>query len=54
MTGDDAGDDVGRWACGSTALSLQVSMSEAITAQRSPPPSLPAKSIPDLDVCRMR
>lgn len=31
-------------ACGFTALSLQVSMSEATIAQLAPPSSLPAKS----------
>ena len=43
MALDDAGDDVARGrSCGSTPLSLQVSISEAITAQCSAPPSEPA------------
>lgn len=42
MAVDDAGDDVGEVRYGSTPINLQVSMSEAITAQCSAPPSEPA------------
>jgi hypothetical protein len=39
---DDASDDVGEIGVRSTPMSLQVSISEAMTAQCSPPPSEPA------------
>src|SRR5262249_32905231 len=42
VPGDDLGDHVSKIACGSTPLSLQVSISDAMTARCSPPPSEPA------------
>ena len=44
VAGDDAGDDVGEVGIGIDAVELAVSMSEAIVAQCSAPPSEPAKS----------